>query len=93
MQYIPNWEILLASMLDKEPLYIIVDRQILTNSTTRIYVQANNGYYESSVSYPCRIINRDFFLAAFSNYELLEEWISDFDPSGYFGFLLKKTPL
>jgi putative methyltransferase (TIGR04325 family) len=91
LAYIPNWLEVVSVMLDKKPECILVDRQLLSCEETRIFVQENDGYYEKKVSYPLRIINRDEFLAAFTGYEVVNEWQSDFDPDGYLGFLLRKA--
>jgi len=89
LQYIPDWRQVVSIALQKKPPFIVIDRQPLTNAETQIYVQENDGYYESKVSYPSRIINKSEFLSVFDNYEVIEEWYSDFDPADHIGFLLK----
>ena len=54
-------------------------------------MQLNTGYYESDVSYPLHILEKQDFLSSFHGYEMLDEWDSDFDPLYFKGFLLKKS--
>lgn len=92
LAYIPNWREVVGVMLEKEPECILVDRQLLSHEGTCIFVQEIDGYYEKKVSIPLRIINKNEFLAAFADYEVVNDWQSDFDPDGYLGFLLRKAP-
>jgi putative methyltransferase (TIGR04325 family) len=91
LQYLDDWQGILESLLFRQPKYIIIDRTPLSDGPTQIFVQENEGYYETKVSYPARILNRTEMLREFINYEVVREWKSDFDPENHFGFLLVKV--
>ena len=91
LQYLDDWQGILDSLLFRQPKYIIIDRTPLSDGPTQIFIQENEGYYETKVSYPARILNRTEMLTEFRNYEVVREWKSDFDPENHFGFLLVKV--
>jgi putative methyltransferase (TIGR04325 family) len=91
LQYIENWNDYVNLIIKKKPEYIIIDRHPLSKDRSEIYVQLNTGYYESDVSYPLHILEKQDFLSSFHGYEMLDEWDSDFDPLYFKGFLLKKS--
>ena len=92
LSHISDWHKVVSDALKLKPRFVIVDRQRLTNGETQIYVQENGSYYEGKANYPSRVINKVEFMAVFSEYKVVEEWQSDFDPAGFQGFLLQLTP-
>lgn len=90
IQYLGDWRNHVNDLLSLDPNFVIIDRTPLTNSSTEIYVQENEGYYSTKVSYACWSLNKAEVVNYFEGYELIKEWPSDFDPEGYSGLLLKK---
>jgi putative methyltransferase (TIGR04325 family) len=90
LQYIKDWKAIVGDALSMSPEIIIVDRQPFANDNSGLYVQDNAGFYESPVSYPCWIVNKDYFLEHFTGYHAVEEWDSRCDPPGFRGILLEK---
>lgn len=93
LQYLENWKEVLSALLELSPDLVIIDRTPINFSKSQVFVQENEGYYTTKVSYPSWNLSLDELLSFFNEYEVLECWNSDFDPEGYFGFLLtRKEP-
>jgi len=86
LQYFEDWEQFVLNLLNKKPRHIIIDRHPLSDEESKIYVQLNKNYYSEEVTYPLHICNKSEFIRAFTGYQLIKSWDSDFDPSYFKGF-------
>ena len=90
LQYVNEWKDVLGMCIAKAPSFILVDRQLLVETATSICVQDNGSYYGERVSYPINRINRsDFMLQLAEDYDVVEEWKSEFDPPDHYGYLFQ----
>ncbi len=80
LQYIPNLNEVLIQANKLAPEKIIIDRTCYTKkSKMKWHIQLNECYYEKTVSYPIRPLNRDYILNLLNNYKVQKKWINDFD--------------
>lgn len=88
LQCIEGWKEVVSQVLKLQPRHIFLDRHPLVDGPTNVFVQENDGYYETKVSYPIRMFNAKELLDTFEDYTVKETWPSDFDPPEYRGFHL-----
>ena len=89
IQYIGDYKSKIHKLISRKPKVIVLDRIPLSTAETKIWVQRNLGYYQTSTTYPVHYFNKLELLAQFQGYDVIQEWHSPFDPKNYFGFLLE----
>ena len=96
LSYLEDVDGMLASMLDRNLPYIIIDKtHFVTEGEDRITVQKVPSWiYEAS--YPCRFFNETKLLGFFGSagYELVESFVSPDSaniPSVFKGFIFKRV--
>ena len=80
LQYIPNLEEVLIKANKIAPKKIVIDRTCYTKkSKMKWHIQLNECYYEKTISYPIRPLNKVYMLNLLKNYKVKKNWHNDFD--------------
>ena len=80
LQYLPDpWGTLANLLQECQPRSVIVDRTAVRSGASCWFVQTNPGYYESPVTYPIQVLDRDRLKQSFPGYRLQREWHNSFD--------------
>ena len=80
LQYIEQWPEIVQQGLLLQPMHVIVDRTPLTYDQVRYFSCKYLDYYGSPASYPLQTVLESRLFSELSDYTILAEWSSDFDP-------------
>jgi len=94
LQYVNDLDLVLQGLAKLNSKIIILDRTaFIGRGPLKWWLQVENTYYGTPVSYPFRPLELSIILDAFQNYSILDRWTNPFDPQqpAHRGLLLQRN--